>query len=87
MLLFAIMTPGDHAGLQAALNTHFADNYLKVGNGQYLLAARTTVVEVSNTLGITQGINGIGIIVSIAAYYGRADQNVWEWMRVKAATP
>jgi hypothetical protein len=87
MLLFAIMTPGDNAGLQAALNTHFPENYLKVGLGQYIVASKSTVVDVSNTLGITQGINGTGIIVAVSAYYGRTDQNIWEWMRVKGSTP
>ena len=87
MPLFAVMTPGEHVGLQAALNTHFANDHLKVGPGQYLVAAKTTVIELSNTLGISDGQNGLGIIVSISAYYGRANQNVWEWMSVKGSTP
>lgn len=87
MLLFALMTPGDHVGVQAALQTNFATDHLKVGPGQYLIAARTTVIDLSNTLGLSDGRNGLGIIVSISGYYGRADQNIWEWMRVKGSTP
>jgi len=87
MTLYAVMTTGDNAGLQAALNTHFPNDHLKVASGQYLVAAKLTVIELSNTLGISAGINGGGLVLSIAAYYGRADQNIWEWMRLKASTP
>jgi hypothetical protein len=86
MLLYAVMTPTDHAGLQAALNTHFPDNYLKVGTGQYIVAAKTTVVEVSNILGISNAINGTGIVVGISGYFGRTSQNIWEWMAAKGST-
>jgi hypothetical protein len=87
MFLFAIMTPADNAGLQAALNTHYADNYLKVGPGQYIVAGRTTAVELSNQLGITQGLNGLAIVAVISGYYGRTDKNIWDWMALKSSTP
>jgi hypothetical protein len=87
MIIFAVLVPGDNPALETALNTHFANEYLKVGPGQYLVAGRTTVIEVSNALGITDGASGLGIIFSTAAYYGRASTNVWDWIKVKLGTP
>jgi hypothetical protein len=88
MLLFAILGHNDNPALAAALNTHFPGNHLKIGAGQWLVAGKdTTVVDVSNVLGISDGTNGSGIVVSISSYYGRASQNIWEWMKVKLSTP
>jgi hypothetical protein len=87
MIIFAVLTSGDSPKLEAALNTHFPNEYLKVAPGQYLVAGRSTVVDVSNILGITDGSNGSGIIFATSAYYGRASTNIWDWIKVKLGTP
>jgi hypothetical protein len=88
MLLFAILGHDDNPRLSAALTLHFPGNYLRIGNGQWLVAGgNTTVVDVSNILGISDGTNGSGIVISIASYYGRANTNIWEWMKVKLSAP
>jgi hypothetical protein len=87
MIIFAIMTPQDSPTLQTAMASAFPDNYLRVGPGQYLVASRGTAVDVSNALGITDGTNGTGIVLSTSAYYGRAGNNIWEWLAVKVSTP
>jgi len=83
MTLFAILGHNDDPKLAAALTTHFPNDHLKIGHGQWLLAGKNTTVDVSNLLGITDGSNGSAIVVSISSYYGRASANVWEWMKVK----
>jgi hypothetical protein len=87
MIIFAVLTPTEHPQLEAALTALFPDNYLKVGPGQYLVAAKGTAVDVSNTLGISDGRNGSGIVLSTSGYYGRAGNNIWEWMKLKVSTP
>jgi hypothetical protein len=87
MIIFAILTPSDNPQLEAAMGALFADNYLKVGPGQYLIAGKGTAIEISNALGITDGRNGSGIVLSTAGYYGRAGNNLWEWMKIKVSTP
>lgn len=42
-----------------------------------------TTVELSDQLGITNGENGTGVVVSIANYYGRAPIDLWEWMKTR----
>jgi hypothetical protein len=69
------------------MTASFPGNYLKVGPGQYLVAGKGTAIDISNALGITDGKNGSGIVLSTSSYYGRAENNVWEWMRIKVSTP
>jgi hypothetical protein len=87
MIIFTILTPGDNPGLEAALDVHFTNEYLKIRAGQYLVAGRSTVIDVSNILGITDGTNGTGVVFSTSAYYGRASTNIWDWIKVKLGTP
>ena len=87
MAIFAIMTPFEHAGLVAALDTFYPNKYLKVGPGQWIVASPGTAVDVSNMLEISDGKNGLGLVVSISAYYGRATPNVWEWIKANWSTP
>jgi hypothetical protein len=87
MLVFAILSPsGDNPVLSTEIAKHFPNDSLKIGPGQWLVAGRQTAVEVSNTVGISGGQTGSAMVLSISAYWGRADNNVWEWMRVKLST-
>jgi hypothetical protein len=86
MSLFAIMAPVEHAALIASLQTHYPDNHLKVGPGQWLVAGAGTAVDVSNQLGITTGQSGLAIVCLIGGYYGRTANNIWEWMAAKGKT-
>jgi len=86
MALFAIMAASENPALLASLETHYPGNHLKVGVGQWLIAGSGTAAEISNTLGITVGTSGAGIVVLVAGYYGRASNNIWEWMASKGKT-
>jgi len=87
MIIYAVLTPTENPQLEAALALSFPNDYLKVGPGQYLVAGRTTAMDISNTLGITDGRNGNGIVLSTSSYYGRSGNNLWEWLSVKVSTP
>ena len=73
--------------IEAAMQASFFENHMKVGPGQYLVAAKGTAIDVSNLLGISDGSNGSGIVLATSAYYGRAENNIWEWMKLKISTP
>jgi hypothetical protein len=81
MAIFAILTPEEDAGLMTTLESVYPNKHLKVGHGQWLVASQGTAAEVSNALGISDGKNGTGIVVAVSGYYGRADPNVWEWIK------
>jgi len=80
------MAPSDSVMLIEALKTHYPDNHLKVGPGQWLVAGSGTAVDVSNLLGITTGVSGLAIVSLIGGYFGRAPNNIWEWMASKGKT-
>jgi hypothetical protein len=81
MAIFAIMTSDQNSALKAALDTVYPLKYLAVGPGQWLVASQGTAADVSNALGITDGKNGNGIVVSVSGYFGRANPNIWEWIK------
>lgn len=49
-------------------------------NGEYLVSFSGTSRELSDALEVTEGKNGTAVIVSVGSYYGRATNDVWEWM-------
>lgn len=85
MALFAIMTPSEFPTLVTSLQTNYPDNHLKIGPGQWLVAGIGTAVDVSNKLGLTDGQSGVGIVCQVGGYYGRAANNIWEWMATKGS--
>jgi hypothetical protein len=85
MSLFAVLATTDDPRIAAALGSVYPADFLRVGPGQYLLSAKGTAIDVSNTLGISNGTNGTGIVISIAGYFGHAATNIWEWLRVKGS--
>jgi sarcosine oxidase gamma subunit len=78
--LFAIMAPSDDPKLEAAIQAKFPADQLKVGPGQWIIAATGTSKDISDQLGLTEGDVGSAIIVSFSGYYGRASTNIWEWI-------
>ena len=88
MTVFALVNISDPVKIEAALNQHFAENFLKVSSSVFFVAGRgVTAQNISDKLGITDGTNGIGIVITSAGYFGRAAQNIWEWINVKVAQP
>jgi hypothetical protein len=51
-------------------------------DGEWLVAAAGTAVEVSDRLGITEKPDDIpiGIVLAVAGYWGREPNSVWEWI-------
>jgi hypothetical protein len=83
MIVFVVLAPNDSPLLSNAITSSFPTDFLKLGPGQWLVAGKGTAVDVSKTLGVTDGKTGPAVIFSIASYFGASDPNVWEWLRVK----
>jgi hypothetical protein len=90
--LFAIVAADDPEKMGAKLLAEFPDLHLKIGTGQWLVvgAASMTTTEVSHKLRVTDDTNnppsdfpGAAIVLSVSNYYGRASQNIWEWITSK----
>lgn len=84
MAIFAVivqMGPGGD-GLTASVQRHFPGaNYQLDGGHGWLVAARATAQQVSDTLGITDGTTGAALVIEVASYFGRANPNIWTWIK------
>lgn len=83
MTVFAIMAPAASPGLQAAIERSFANNFLKLADNEWLVAANDlTTQQIGERLG-PKGENGKFVVVSVVSYWGYHDRNIWEWLKVK----
>ena len=54
----------------------------------WLVAENATAKSVSEKLGITTGEGGISALVTtMADYFGRAETDLWSWIKVQWETP
>lgn len=87
MTIFVIIAQGENQVLADAIVKNFPSNFLNVAPAQWLVASTGTAKEICDKLEITQGkISGV-IVFSVGGYFGRAPNNVWEWISVKLAQP
>jgi hypothetical protein len=82
MAIFVIIPqPGANIlGLTAAIRESGATIALD-GSAGWLVAAKTTAKELSDNLQITDGVNGAAIVIEVASYFGRANPNIWTWIK------
>ncbi len=86
MTVFAILNASRPDKIIEALNANFPNDFLEIASNQWLVAGRgVTAKDVSDKLGITEGTNGSAIIFTTAGYFGRAPNNIWEWLNAKIA--
>jgi hypothetical protein len=85
MSIFAIISQsgGQPAQLESAIAQAYKDDFLAIGPGNWLIASEGTAKEVSDKLGISTGKVGSALVIEFAAYYGRANTNIWAWIKNK----
>lgn len=69
--------------LPGAIAEHFPNNFLMIGDDIWLVAGKSTAQEVSDKLGISTGDNGSGVVLAVSSYFGRANPNIWDWIKTK----
>lgn len=85
MAVFAIIAqPNPNTEkLAAVIAKTFPDSHLQLGDKNWLVATTGTPKELSDKLGITDGRNGAAVVVLMAGYYGRASNDIWNWVKAK----
>ena len=73
----------NEAKLPEGIATAFPDNFLQISDKVWLVDSKEPVGEVSKKLGVADGTNGGAVITSIGAYQGRANPNIWNWIKSK----
>ena len=88
MTVFVVLNVSDPDKVGEALKTNFGENYLQISSGEWLVAASgLTAKDISDKLGISEGTSGSAIIFTTAGYWGRAPNNIWEWIGAKIQQP
>ncbi|MHB8173088.1 MAG: hypothetical protein ACYDFU_01330 [Nitrospirota bacterium] len=87
MSLFAVLFPAENPALQTAIKEKFPENNYKITSTQWIISGKGTAQQISDMLGITKGTgpgtSGLGVVLGVSSYWGRADAGLWEWMKVK----
>ena len=85
MAIFAVIgQPGSKAStLAQVVPEHFPSDFIAVQEQTWLVAFHGTAQDLSAKLGITDGENGDAIVASISTYYGRANPNIWAFVKEK----
>jgi hypothetical protein len=81
MAIFALIGTKPAARLAEVLGEKFSDRHLSVAPNVWLVAANGSVREISDELEVTTGASGSVIIFQVSAYWGRADPNIWTWIK------
>ncbi|HCC56667.1 MAG TPA: hypothetical protein DEQ47_05295 [Solibacterales bacterium] len=83
MSVFVVLSPGPNPVLESTIHEKFADDYMLVSEGQWLVAGDGIAKDISDKLGITAGTAGHAIVITIGGYFGYANNAVWEWLALK----
>lgn len=69
--------------LPAVIESSFPQNHMQISDDVWLVAGTGTPKEICDKLGIANGTNGAAIVIEVGAYYGFANRNIWNWIKVK----
>lgn len=85
MAIFVIVSqPHQNIGkLPDVIASAFPKDYMKLTQDTWLVATTGTARELSDKLDITTGANGSAVVAEIGTYYGRASNDIWEWIKTK----
>lgn len=83
MAILAVIAqqPKSPATLGMAIAQNYPNNYLQIDGDAWLIAAKSSPQELCDKLGITNGQNGSAVVVTVGAYFGRANPNIWAWIK------
>ena len=87
MALFAVLLPQESPAVVASIKAKFPDNkHYKINSTQWIVSGTGSAEQISDIIGITGEDNstiGSGVVLAFTGYWGRANNSLWEWMRVK----
>lgn len=93
MTIFAILMPTPQPALAENIKSKFPLDHFSITDTQWLVSTTGTATELSAKLGVYDAANptvppaGLAVIFATSSYFGRAQQNVWEWLKAKLESP
>lgn len=86
MLIFQVTAIVPEPNIVSKIASVYGTANLRLGSGYSWLVADTGVTtrDVSDKLGLVPGSPSQAIVVKVEGYFGLAQNNVWEWLKVKS---
>jgi hypothetical protein len=89
--LFAVVKITEPKKMAELIEANFPSRW-KLNEDTWLVAGEFTVMEVAEKLHVgehqspdrEEGEYGSAVVLGVHAYYGRASDHLWDWMRVKS---
>jgi hypothetical protein len=83
MGLFAVTAPSSNEKVEPAIKAQFPGQYIQAWPGHWFISVQGTAKEIATKLD-GDGSVGTVIVVSVANYWGRANPDVWEWIKSRS---
>lgn len=82
MAVFMIIpTTQEQMGIRDKLSEVMPGHFYELPKGEFLVKFSGTSKQLSDDLGISDGKSGAAVIASLGGYYGRAPNDIWEWLK------
>ena len=69
------------APLDGVLAATFPGQHYKLAHNAWLVAAAATATDVSNRIGMSDPGGRVGIVTEVGGYFGRANPEIWTWIK------
>ena len=80
--------PESVVALQNNIERVYEDRFLPLeGRPAWLVADDALARDISDKLGFNDGQDIAGLVTTVATYYGRANPDVWAWMKMMYERP
>lgn len=83
MANFVLIPINNKQTLDGIIKERFGNDSYRLPNGEWLVNYDGTSKQLSDEIGITDGKIGSTIVLNISGYWGRANRDIWEWLRIK----
>ena len=82
MKLYAVLVESKNEEIAEAIREKFPKAHYDFKDGQWFVAGEGTAREICDRLGASGGDLDSIVVVAVDGYYGYAQTDLWEWMRV-----
>jgi hypothetical protein len=86
MSIFSVSAPVTNTKIGPAIESRFAGNFIQAWQGQWFVSTTGTTKEIADQLNVGDPTIGTVIVVVVANYWGRANPEVWEWLKSRLET-
>lgn len=83
MQTFIVVAKSNSAAAKAVIEAMPDGSYYEFKSDTWFVQMEGTTQEVAKSLGFISGESGSGVVVPVANYSGRADADMWEWLKAR----